>query len=109
MLEVREYTRADGASPFRLWFLALDSRAKGHVDEAVLRMGLGNLGDHKSVGGGVIERRINRGPGYRIYFGRDGARLVVLLGGSTKRRQSQAIRAAQALWAEYRQRRRRGE
>jgi putative addiction module killer protein len=53
---------------------------------------------------GVLERRIDSGPGYRIYFGRDGDHLILLLGGSTKRRQQSAITEAQALWQEYKQR-----
>jgi len=61
----------------------------------------GNLGDHKSVGQGVAERRINFGPGYRIYFGRDGDRLIVFVGGGTKSRQNRDIKNAQKMWAEY--------
>lgn len=64
-------------------------------------MKAGNFGDHKSGGQGVLERRINYGPGYRIYFGRDGARLVVLVGGGAKARQSSDIKHAQETWAEY--------
>jgi len=109
MFEVREYVRVDGASPFRTWFLGLDTQARGIVDEVIARMRLGNLGDRKSVGKGVIERRIDSGPGYRIYFGRDGDTLVLLLLGSTKRRQSRAIESAQNLWEEYKRRKRRGE
>jgi putative addiction module killer protein len=71
-----------------------------------MSMRLGNLGDSKRVGGGVLERRIDSGPGYRIYFGRDGDTLILLLAGSTKRRQQQAVAAAQALWQEYKQRKR---
>jgi len=61
----------------------------------------GNLGDHKSVGKGVTERRIDFGPGYRIYFGRDGNRIIVLVGGGTKARQSRDIKNAQEAWADY--------
>ena len=71
---------------------------------AITRMAQGNLSNTKGVGGGLQEYRIDFGPGYRIYFGRDGERLVILLGGGTKRRQSDDIRNAQALWADYRQR-----
>ena len=78
------------------------------MDDAVARMRLGNLGDCKRVGSGVVERRIDSGPGYRIYFGRDGDKLILLLAGSTKRRQRQAIATAQALWTEYKQRKREG-
>lgn len=109
MLEVREYTRSDGSSPFRRWFLGLDAGARALVDEAIARMRLGNLADHKSVRQGVMERRIHSGPGYRIYFGRDGDRLILLLAGSTKRRQQRAIEDAHLMWADYKLRKRRGE
>ena len=69
----------------------------------------GNLGDTKSVGEGVLERRIPFGPGYRIYFGRDGVTLIILLGGGTKRRQSRDIEEARVLWGEYRARHMRGK
>jgi len=109
MIEVREYARKDGSSPFRRWFLDLDAAARALVDEAIARMRLGNLGDHKSVHQGVMERRIHSGPGYRIYFGRDGAQLILLLAGSTKRRQHQAIEDAHRMWADYKLRKRKGE
>ena len=69
-------------------------------------MAQGNLGNAKSVGSGVQEYRIGLGPGYRIYFGRDGDRLVILLGGGTKNCQQDDIRDAQAYWADYRRRKR---
>ena len=97
------------ASLFAEWFLALDSRARQLVDDAVARMRLGNPGDCKRVGAGVVERRIDSGPGYRIYFGRDGDKLILLLAGSTKRRQQKAIATAQELWREYKQRKRKGD
>jgi putative addiction module killer protein len=50
----------------------------------------------KGVGGGVLEYRIDFGPGYRIYLGRDGVTNIILLGGGTKQRQQRDIAAAQA-------------
>nr|WP_292373008.1 type II toxin-antitoxin system RelE/ParE family toxin [Mesorhizobium sp.] len=58
----------------------------------------------KSVGAGVLEHRIDWGPGYRLYLGRDGEELVILLAGGTKRRQQVDITTAQGRWQEYRQR-----
>jgi putative addiction module killer protein len=46
------------------------------------------------------------GPGYRVYFGRDGERLVILLAGGSKKRQQEDIEAAHTLWAEYKKRKR---
>ena len=61
----------------------------------------GNFGDSKSVGGGVRELRIHYGPGYRVYYGQDGDRLIILLGGGSKKRQSQDIAQAIARWETY--------
>ena len=70
------------------------------------RLEQGNLSNVKGVGEGVLEYRINFGPGYRVYFGRDGETLVILLTGGTKKRQQRDIQAAIELWADYRRRRR---
>jgi putative addiction module killer protein len=67
-------------------------------------MAQGNLSNTKSLGGGIQEYRIDFGPGYRIYFGRDGERLVILLGGGTKKRQQDDKSRARRLWDEYRRR-----
>jgi putative addiction module killer protein len=61
----------------------------------------GNLSNVKSVGEGVLEYRIDFGPGYRIYFGRDGETIVILLIGGTKKRQQHDIDAARAYWQDY--------
>jgi putative addiction module killer protein len=63
----------------------------------------GNLSNVKSVGGGVLEYRIEFGPGYRVYFGRDGETLVILLTGGTKRRRQRDIDAAHGFWQDYKQ------
>jgi putative addiction module killer protein len=109
MIELVQYVTAGGSCPFAEWFDGLDSRAALKVRTALARMEVGNLGGSKSVGEGVLERRIDWGPGYRIYFGRDGGRLIVLLAGGTKKRQEADIRRAQEYWAEYRRRKERGE
>lgn len=101
MNEVVAYIKNNGQCPFTEWFERLDDQAAAKVTTALERMKADNFGDHKSVGQGVMERRINYGPGYRIYFGRDGARLVILVGGGTKSRQSADIQHAQETWAEY--------
>lgn len=98
--EIREYVE-DDVSPFAEWFGKLDAVAAARVDRYVRRMEQGNFGDSKSVGDGVQELRISFGPGYRVYYGRDGEKLIILLGGGTKRRQSRDIAAAQARWARY--------
>lgn len=65
-------------------------------------MEAGNLADVRSLGGGLLERRIHAGPGYRIYFGRERGSWVILLGGGTKARQHQDIKDARRFWREYR-------
>lgn len=106
MVRLVEYLDATGASPFGSWFNALDPQAAARITVALTRIERGNLASTKSVGQGVLEYRIDSGPGYRVYFGRDGALLVVLLAGGTKRRQQQDIAAAQARWTDYKRRKR---
>ena len=104
MIEVREYTDPHGRSPFQQWFEDLDARAAAKVTVALTRLAQGNMSNVKGVGGGALELRIDYGPGYRVYFGKDGAHLVILLGGGTKQRQNRDIRTAQDLWTAYKAR-----
>ena len=106
MIESEEYIDANGRSPYARWFNRLNDHASARVSEALFRMGQGNFSNAKSVGGGVFEYRIDFGPGYRIYFGREGDVLIILLGGGTKQRQQWDILTARALWREYKQRKR---
>jgi putative addiction module killer protein len=103
-VDILEYLDASGRSPYRDWFDALDAAAAAKVAVAITRIRLGNLSNVKGVGGGVQECRIDFGPGYRIYFGRDGGMLVILLAGGTKKRQQADIETAQARWTDYRRR-----
>ena len=106
VIELRYYLASDGRSPFEEWFSGLDATAAAKVSAALIRLEQGNLARLKSVGNGVHECRMDWGPGYRVYLGRDGAALVILLTGGTKRRQQRDIERAKALWADYRNRRR---
>ena len=103
---VVEYLDHQGRSPFARWLAQLDAQAAARVVAVVYRLGSGNDANVKSVGSGVLERTIHSGPGYRIYFARDGEAWVILLGGSTKRRQQNAIDAARERWNDYRARKR---
>ena len=98
--EIREYTEG-GRSPFGQWFDGLDATAAARVDRYVRRMEAGNFGAAKPLREGVFELRLDFGPGYRVYFGRDGKTLVILLAGGDKRRQSADIAAAVARWQRY--------
>jgi putative addiction module killer protein len=99
-----EYLDDNGRSPFGCWLDVLDSRAAAKVIVALARIKKGNFSNVKGVGGGVLEYRIDFGPGYRIYFGKDGEALVILLAGGTKNRQQDDIRTAQARWNDYKRR-----
>lgn len=105
-MELEEYLDGEGESPFGRWFNDLDAAAAARITIALERMAQGNLSNVKSVGSGVSEYRIDTGPGYRIYFGRDGETLIILLAGGSKRRQQKDIAAAQARWADYKRRKR---
>jgi putative addiction module killer protein len=105
-VQILEYLDAAGRNPYRNWFESLDAQAAAKVTVALTRIELGNLSNAKGVGAGVQEFRIDSGPGYRVYFGRDGDRLVILLAGGTKSRQQKDIARAQKRWADYRKRKR---
>ncbi len=104
MIEIREYVDAEGRSLYAKWFDRLNARVAAKVATALVRMKHGNLSNAKGVGAGVSEYRIDFGPGYRVYFGKDGDTLIILLGGGTKKRQHKDIETAQDLWREYKQR-----
>lgn len=107
MAEVRSrqivaYVTRDGVAPFADWLRRLgDGKARNSIRVRIARLRLGNLGDYRSVGGGVLELRVDIGPGYRVYIGQDGSRFILLLSGGTKRTQTEDIRKAQEYWADY--------
>lgn len=100
-LTIKEYLSADGRSFFREWLDALDLSVRARIQARVLRFEMGNLGDHKSVGGGVWEARFVFGPGYRIYFGKEGSTVILLLLGGDKSSQARDMAKARRLWREY--------
>jgi putative addiction module killer protein len=102
VFEIREYMEGD-RSPFAEWFDGLDSVTAARVDRYIRRLESGNFGAAKVLNEGVSELRLDFGPGYRVYFGRDGRTLIILLGGGSKRRQGADIAAAIARWQRYRQ------
>jgi putative addiction module killer protein len=103
-MEVLEYLDPAGRAPFGRWFDGLEAQAAAKVTIGLTRLRDGNLSNVKGVGGGVSEYRIDFGPGYRIYIGRDGETIIILLGGGTKQRQQSDIAAAQARWIDYKRR-----
>lgn len=98
---LREFLDESGSSPFARWFESLNAVAAARVTVALLRLDQGNFSNVEGVGGGVYEIKIDFGPGYRVDFGEDGERIVILLGGSSKKRQDIAIKSAQNAWVVY--------
>ncbi len=104
VVEVQEFVDGNGISPFEKWFNGLNAQAAAKVTANLVRMESGNFSNSKSVSGGVYECRIDFGPGYRVYFGKDGKKIIILLGGGTKKKQNVDIQKAHELWKEYKKR-----
>jgi putative addiction module killer protein len=102
-MDVQEYVREDGTSPFQEWFVRLDKQAAAKVAVARLRMEADNTSNIKWFSG-IGEYRINWGPGYRIYLIKDGEQIIILLGGGTKKNQQKDIQKTLQLYQEYKSR-----
>jgi putative addiction module killer protein len=104
-IELLEYLTEDGENPFHNWLISLKDRsARARIRVRLNHVRLGNLGDCKAVGKGVNELRVDCGPGYRVYYGKSGTTVVILLCGGSKKSQSKDIRLAQAYWADFQRR-----
>lgn len=91
------------SADFDAWLRKLrDSEAKARILMRVERLSFGNAGDVKPVGGGISEMRIDHGPGYRVYFKKQGDRIAVLLCGGDKSTQKADIIRAKKIAAEWR-------
>lgn len=104
MFDVIEYLDERGRSPFAAWFSDLDAVSAAKITVALARLAAGNTSNAKSVGEGVMEQKVDFGPGYRVYFAWDGKRLVVLLGGGSKQRQQKDIASATRRWHDHKAR-----
>ncbi|RKU17208.1 addiction module killer protein [Candidatus Poribacteria bacterium] len=99
------YQNPNGTVPFTEWSNSIrDKRVKNRIQARLQSVKLGNLGDHKSVGDGVWELRLNFGPGYRIYYGEVDDTIVLLLCGGDKSSQKMDIEHAKNYWIEYKER-----
>lgn len=104
-ITVETFEDESGKRPFDDWTATLSANIAAHITVTVpSRMERGLLSAAKSIGEGVWEYVIDKGPGYRVYFAKDGNTLIILLGGSTKNGQQAAIDAAKACWLNYKQR-----
>ena len=105
MIEVFRYQADDGTEPVTDWLQSLrDKQAQAKVRIRLKRLEAGIFGDCEPVGDGVLELREHLGAGYRVYFGRHGQRIVILLCGGTKKTQSNDIKTAKAYWADWKRR-----
>lgn len=99
--ELLHYRTESGVNLFEEWLENLDRHDADRVNAYVSRMKRGNFGVTRSVGAGVLELKINTGPGYRIYYLHHGNRLVVLLCGGDKGSQAKDITLAKTCAADY--------
>lgn len=98
------YLAPNGKQPFTEWFQTLrDIRTQARVENRLRRLSLGLLGDHRSVGSGVIELRLDIGPGFRIYFARFGNTITLLCAGN-KHTQTRDIERAKGYLKDYKER-----
>lgn len=102
--QIKFFLREGGVCPFVEWLEGLkDREARARIKVRLDRLERGNLGDAKSVGEGVFEMRMPHGPGYRIYFGREGADRIVVLWGGSKKDQEGDVRKAKSYWQGYKE------
>ena len=105
MIEVFRYGAEEGREPFTDWLHSLrDKRVQAKVRVRLKRLEAGIFGDCESVGEGVLELREHLGAGYRVYFGRHGNSIVILLCGGPKKTQASDIKRAKEYWADWKRR-----
>ena len=103
--EIRRYRTSDGKVVLSDWLRSLrDAKARIAIDRRIIRMELGNFGDHKFCRDGVWELRIDVGPGYRVYYAMAGTTVVLLLSGGDKRTQDADISRAEEYWRDWQRR-----
>lgn len=101
-MEIEHYVDEKGNSPFRDWLKSIKCpRAKSRIFKELTKLESGLLGDPKSLGQGLYEKRLHFDDGYRLYYGYENKKMIVMLIGSTKKNQTRTIKQAKELWAEY--------
>lgn len=101
-MDVRQYQTVDGRTPIAEWLRRIgDVSTRSRIVARLDRLCVGLLGDWKSIGGGIYELRIDAGPGYRVYYARDGAAIILLLCGGDKSSQLRDIGRAHDYWKDY--------
>ncbi|HNW03508.1 MAG TPA: type II toxin-antitoxin system RelE/ParE family toxin [Burkholderiaceae bacterium] len=105
MIELRRYQLEDDRVPVTEWLSGLrDKRARAQIEVRLRRVSAGNFGDCKPVGEGVSELKVDIGAGYRVYCGKHGQTLVILLCGGDKASQQADITHAKGYWADWKRR-----
>ena len=105
MIELRRYQLEDDRVPVTEWLSGLrDKRARAQIEVRLRRVSAGNFGDCKPVGEGVSELKVDIGAGYRVYYGKHGLTLVILLCGGDKASQQADITHAKGYWADWKRR-----
>jgi putative addiction module killer protein len=87
VIQVFHYIARNGRDPFGEWLSKQSINVVARIQQRIDRMSRGNFGDHRRLDSGLSELRIDYGPGYRVYYGRDGHNIVILLAGGTKKSQ----------------------
>jgi putative addiction module killer protein len=100
-VEIRYYQTTSERRPFQEWLDSLDTTPQQIIAARLTRVRRGLFGDAEPVGSGVFELKIDVGPGYRIYYGKAGNVVVILLHAGEKKRQAADIRTAHAFWRDY--------
>lgn len=101
--EIIYYQTLDGKIPFKKWYLSIkDSITRNKIDARITRLELGNFGHCNSIGHGLMELKIDYGPGFRVYFGQSGHNIIILLCGGNKNSQTKDIQLAHEYWENYR-------
>ncbi len=101
---VKIYQDSIGKEPYTSWIQSLkDARTKARIQQRIRRLELGHFGDHKSLGQGIWELKLDFGPGFRIYYAEEASEIVILLCGGDKKSQERDIEKAKAFWKEYKE------
>ena len=99
--QIEKYLTRSGKCPFDNWFNNLETKSQAIIDARITRLRVGNFGNYKSLGEGVFELKFKYSSGFRVYFGKDGDQLVILLIGGDKKSQSRDIDKAKGYWKDY--------
>lgn len=104
-IQIVMYATSTGKEPFKEWFLDLDKTTRFTISSRLARVENGNFGDCKPLtsASGIWEFKIDYGPGYRIYFGKQGHTIVILLMGGDKSTQSRDINKAEKYWLDHKE------